>query len=141
MKIKQKFFTACAEGRLHEVKEVIKTGKINIDERSPEGWTGLIISCFNAHKEIVEFLIDHKADVNATNAKGTSVFMYAKTPVQKNPRKTEILELLLDNGAEINHLDSFNKTVLDYVMENGAPELGNWLISNGAKHAKDLFKN
>jgi hypothetical protein len=45
----------------------------------------------------------------------------------------------MDAGAEINHLDSFNKSVLDYVIDNGALKLGKWLILKGAKHGKEIF--
>lgn len=141
MNITEKYFTACSKGHLDIVKEILETNKLNIDNKSPEGWTGLIISCFNQQYEIAQFLIENRADVNATNAKGTSVFMYAKTPILQNPNNTQILELLLEEGAEINHLDSYNKSVLDYVIEKGAFKLGKWLISRGAKHGKAVLKN
>ncbi|MDP5048338.1 MAG: ankyrin repeat domain-containing protein [Saprospiraceae bacterium] len=140
MKITETYFTACSNGNLEVVKFFLETGKLDIDERSPEGWTGLIISCFNQQFEIAKFLIDNKADINATNLKGTSVFMYAKTPILKNQNNTKILELLMDAGAEINHLDSFNKSVLDYVIDNGSLKLGKWLILMGAKHGKAILK-
>jgi len=139
MKITEEYFTACANGDLDTVKKIIETGSLNnIDIKSPEGWTGLIISCFNKRYEIVNFLIANKANINATNTKGTSVLMYAKTPVQQNQDDTKTLKLLIDAGADINHLDSFNKSILDYVMDNGAFKLGEWLISKGAKYGKNI---
>jgi ankyrin repeat protein len=134
MTISEKYFTACYNGDLDTVKVILKTYKLNIGMISPEGWTGLIIACFNENFKIAKFLIENNADVNATNLNGTSVFMYAKTPVQQNQENIKILVLLLNGGADINHLDSYNKSVLDYVIDNGAFELGKWMISKGAKH-------
>lgn len=76
------------------------------------------------------------ANVNAVNKKGTTVFMYAKTPVQNRHKDTSLLTYLLKCGAEINKKDTFGKTVLDYVIENDDLYLVNWLKSNGAKTNK-----
>lgn len=127
------FFNSCTNGDLNTVKEIIQTKHFDLEMKSPEGWTGLIVSCFNEHLAIAKFLIAQGANVNATNQKGTSVFMYAKTPVLAHPDKTEILDLLLDAGANINHLDIHAKSVLDYVIEKEAFELADWLISKGAE--------
>ena len=78
-------------------------------------------------------MINNDANVNATNKKGTSVFMYAKTPAQQNKGSVNILELIANAGANINHLDCSNKSVLDYVIDNNNIDLRNWLISKGAK--------
>tara|TARA_B100001175_G_C19105460_1_gene447200 strand:+ start:173 stop:604 length:432 start_codon:yes stop_codon:yes gene_type:complete len=142
MTITEEYFIACTNGDLDTVKRIINTRSLNnIDIRSPEGWTGLIISCFNERYEIVKFLIANNANINAINTKGTSVLMYAKTPVQQNQNDTKILKLIIDAGADINHLDSFNKSTLDYVMDNGAYKLGKWLISKGAKYGKNIKQN
>lgn len=136
MNLSTQYLEACKIGDLKKVKEIIAFNPLLINHKSPEGWTGLIISCFNEHLKIAEFLIDNGADVNAVNHNGTSVFMYAKSPIQKKQNDTAILELLLKYGANINHLDIFDKTVLDYVKENQAFNLAKWLISKGAKLSK-----
>ena len=84
------------------------------------------------------FLISKGANVNAVNGKGTSVFMYAKTPVLQNFKELNILNLLISNGAKINHLDKFNKSVLDYVYDLNDERLLKWLISKGAKYSTKI---
>ena len=59
--------------------------------------------------------------------------MYAKTPVQKNENNTELLGYLIKKGADINAVDMYGKSVLDYVIENGYNNLASWMIKMGAK--------
>lgn len=88
---------------------------------------------------VASFLIEKGADVNATTSMGTTVFMYAKTAVQDDPTQTEILELLLQNGADINAKCTVRGwTVLDYVIRNEAHELQLWLTKKGAKKGSEL---
>lgn len=140
MTILEDFFLACSNKDLKKVETTYESGQFNIDAKSPEGWTGLIISCFNENIEIARFLINNGANVNATNKKGTSVFMYAKSPVLNKKGSIAILELLLDEGANINHIDCYEKSVLDYVLEKNSIDLAKWLISKGAKTGNTIYK-
>lgn len=47
-------------------------------------------------------------------------------------------EYLLERGAEINWIGWDEKTPLDVVDENAAPDLAAWLRARGAKHANEL---
>jgi ankyrin repeat protein len=138
MNILEDFFSYCAQGNFEKVKQIIQNETFNINTKNKNGWTGLIIVCFNSHIEIAAFLISKGANVNAVNGKGTSVFMYAKTPVLQNFKGINILNLLIHNGAKINHLDKFSKSVLDYVYELKNEELLKWLISKGAKYSREI---
>mgnify|MGYP000306317163 CR=1 FL=1 len=135
------FLEACEDNRISEVLSFIDESPDIVFQKNDKGWTGLIVSCFHNHYELAKILVENGAEINATNNKGTSVLMYAKTPVMKDNRcGYDLLSFLLDSGADINHEDNFNKTILDYCMENNAFELSNWLINKGAKNSK-LFKN
>jgi len=96
------------------------------------------MACYNEHLEVVKFLVNAGSNINATNTNGTTVFMYAKTPVQAHQKDFSILQFLLNHGANINALDSKGKTVLDYVANNNAPIVLDWLKKHGAKKAQDL---
>lgn len=138
MNLTEDFFSCCEHGKFEKVKQIVQNKTFNINTRNFNGWTGLIIACFNSHFKLVNFLISKGADVNAVNDNGTSVFMYAKTPVLQNFKGINILNLLIDNGAKINHTDKFNKTVLDYVCNLKDVQLLNWLISKGAKYSFEI---
>ncbi len=133
------FFNACTVGDSKTVQEFINQREYPIDIRNNMGWTGLIMACFNEKAEIAKLLIRNGADVNATNQKGTTVFMYAKTPIQKKPKSTRFLEYLLNKGANINALDNKGMSVLDYVVENKCFVLAEWLVKMGAKRGQGDF--
>ena len=132
------FFEACKTGNVKIVKLFINNTNNDINCQTPEGWTGLIISCFNQQEEIAKLLIENGANINYINPKGTTVFMYAKTPILNNQKDTVFLNYLLENGANINALDIYNKTVLDYTIEYKADVLSEWMKSKGAKQSNNL---
>lgn len=134
------FFNACLKGDYAIVQTYIDEGRYDLDLKSKEGWTGLVMACFNENIEVAKLLIRSGADINATNHKGTTVFMYAKTPIQKKPEETGFLQYLLDHGADINALDHKKKSVLDYVIENECPSLAKWLKSKGAETGINLVQ-
>ncbi len=136
MDIELQFFKACADGDVKTVASSIPMLK-HIDVKTDEGWTGLVKAVFNEHFEVAKLLVAHGADVNATNHKGTSIFMYAKTPVFTS-KNTEILDWLIDQGANLNVTEHRSLTVLDYVKQEGATWLEEWLIERGAKYANEL---
>lgn len=136
----QDFFSACIQGNYEIAARFIEEKQYPIDIRSEEGWTGLIMSCFNENTELSKLLIRNGADINATNDKGTTIFMYAKTPIQRKQTNTSFLQYLLDKGANINALDQNKKSVLDYVLDNNALLLAEWLIQKGAKRGQDIFE-
>jgi methionyl-tRNA formyltransferase len=127
------FFNACKKNDIITVEQFINEKKFPIDIKTKEGWTGLILACFNESYNVAKLLIENNADINATNSKGTTVFMYAKTPIQSKQDQTSFLKFLLEKGAQINAMDIYNKTVLDYVIEKKCFILAKWLQKNGAK--------
>ena len=110
------FLEACAEGDLNQAKFFLPYLE-TIDVRSNQGWTGLIIACHGEHHALAKWLILQGADVNATNRKGTTVFMYAKTPIIRS-LDTTFLDYLIKRGADPNAQDSSGQTALDYVKRS-----------------------
>ncbi len=132
------FLKACEIGDLTKVKTKLKEDSNLINCVTKQGWTGLVLAVYNENVKIAKYLISNGADVNASNFKGTTVFMYAKTPILEKPTQIKFLDYLISVGANINSVDVFGKTVLDYVEEKKVSTLTNWLITKGAKSAKEL---
>ena len=124
MSAQQAFLTACAEGDLTQVQQLLPQLE-SVDVKTEQGWTGLTMACHGEHQELAKWLIAQGADVNATNSKGTTVFMYAKTPVV-NSGDFAFLNYLIEQGADPHAKDCFGKTALDYVEEKhpGNPLIG-----------------
>ena len=92
-------------------------GKLpSLEFKNDKGWTLLIMAAFAHSYNITKLLIQMGADVNATNNKGTTVLMYAKTKVKEN-NNFSFLDFLIDNGADVTAKDLAGKNVLDYVRE------------------------
>lgn len=129
---------ACADGDIGRVQK-LACEVADINATNSRGWNALIMAAFNQHFSIVQYLVEYcGADVNASSAKGTTVFMYAKTKVLES-RDTRLLEYLISRGASINATDRFGKTVLDYVREkeNGG-WLASWLEARGGVSAQEI---
>jgi ankyrin repeat protein len=88
----------------------------NLEYKNEKGWSVLIMAAFAHSYKIVEKLLEMGADINATNNKGTTVLMYAKTKVKENSNFA-FLDFLIDKGADPSKKDIAGKNVLDYVRE------------------------
>jgi methionyl-tRNA formyltransferase len=109
-------FNACANGSSELVNRLIQIPKI-INVQDENGWTPLIISIYNNHKNIIKTFLMNGADINITNFKGTTILMYAKSAYILHG-DDEILKLILNLDIDIYQKDFNNKHVIDYCEEN-----------------------
>lgn len=125
-------WSSIVEGDIDKTREFVEKVE-NIDKPNNRGWNAIIMAAYNQNKEAMHILVKHGANINSTNPKGTSVFMYAKTKSLEN-RNFAFLDFVLSLGANINLRDSKkNWTVLDYVKEIGDAEMVSYLMNKGAK--------
>ncbi|HET9741035.1 MAG TPA: ankyrin repeat domain-containing protein [Solirubrobacteraceae bacterium] len=73
-------------------------------------------------------LIDDGADVNARDASQESAYLIATSEVGDDPR---LLELTLDNGADVDSKDRFNGTGLIRAAERGHVRIVRRLLETG----------
>jgi len=126
------FFHYCDFGKTKQVRNLYKKIK-RVDLRIPEGYfknsTPLMWASAKGHYEVVKFLIDNGADIQARCSEGKSVILWAAY----NSCNTGVIKLLIEKGADINALDkSEKKTVLTMAIENCNCELARFLIEKGA---------
>jgi serine/threonine-protein phosphatase 6 regulatory ankyrin repeat subunit B len=77
---------------------------------SSHGWTPLHWAARNGHIDVVRWLIEHGANVNAADAIGwTSLF-----PAAYCGRRAEIVRILVIAGANVSHRDKFGRLITDY---------------------------
>jgi hypothetical protein len=119
---------ACRKGDAIEVERLLTAFPDLVEFRSPEGWTPIIISAHGQKKEVVRVLIAFGCDVNACGKKGTTVLMYAKTPlVGQDAPDLSILRALLDAGADPARHDALGKDIFYYLGAKGDRVIGDWL--------------
>ncbi len=106
---------ACIDDDVETMQKYISQFS-NLEHKNEKGWTLLVIASFAHSYKVVEKLLEMGADVNATNNKGTTVLMYAKTKVKAN-NNFAFLDFLIDKGADPSKKDISGKNVLDYVRD------------------------
>ncbi|XP_061169143.1 ankyrin-3-like [Saccostrea echinata] len=93
------------------VKLLIEYGA-NINSEDNDGNTALHASAYyNSNAECMSVLLNNKADVNVCNQKGTTPMMMA---LQKLFITKEMIQTLVDHGADVNARDNDGEHVLHY---------------------------
>jgi phosphoribosylglycinamide formyltransferase-1 len=94
-------------------------------------WTPLVVAAFNHSPNCIAWLIEHGADVNYSNRRGTTVLMYAKTRyLGQSDASYPVLDILIEGGADVTAQDMMGKTVVDYCKEAGDQSLVNYFIGS-----------
>ncbi|WP_312449977.1 ankyrin repeat domain-containing protein [Stutzerimonas nitrititolerans] len=114
----KKLFAACDSGDLSTVINMLKESPSLINIRNDQGWTPLIVACHGQHVPLVESLLQLGASPNLANMKGTTPLMYAKERLMNvSEANYQILDMLIDAGADLAARDCFGKSVVDYVYD------------------------
>lgn len=148
------------EGKLSKVEILISKG-VPVDYADKEKRTALILAANNGHTAVVEFLYGKGADINATDKDGMTALMYtarrsfnetaafllnngAKANLQSRKKgmtalmlasgwgNAELVQLLLDKGANPAIHDKFGVTAADSARERGHTAIVGMLSDSSA---------
>jgi hypothetical protein len=120
---------AARAGDLAKVQSLVKEDpKLVSSVDAQYGQTPLHIAAFNDHKDVAEFLLANKADVNAKSKNGSTPLHLAAARGNK-----DIVELLLANKAEINALDNDGWSPVHSAVTWHQKEIEDLLIAKGGK--------
>jgi ankyrin repeat protein len=123
---------ACKRGEVGEVRQLLKAGADPNYNDTTFG-TAIINIMFYAipeesRREICRLLIDHGADINATEERvGFTALLLAI-----DYGKTEICKLLIDKGADLDIKDNEGKTALMLAVKKDNLEICRLLVEAGA---------
>ena len=104
----------CETNNYVSLERLLNYKTIDLEEKTKQGWTPLMIAAYNGSLESISLLIKSGADVNAKNYNLTSVLMYAKNNALIS-NSYKLIDKLIDNGANIYHKDIHGKNVIDWV--------------------------
>ena len=97
--------------------DILNTDKIN-ESLTGNGGTPLMVAAKHGYKEIVELLVEAKADVNIADGDGDTALILAA-----ENGYTDIVELLVGAGADVNKADKIGLTALMYAVQDGHADI------------------
>ena len=125
----QRLILAAQEGRISNVQKWLRRGA-DINATDLDLWTALHMACAHSHFNIVQFLIDHGAEIDAKNDYGETP-LYVLTESVADP-DLKIVKLLVDNGADSNDWDAGTGcTPFFSACAHGHFEMGKYLTDHG----------
>jgi ankyrin repeat protein len=115
---------AALEGHLDVVKK-LRTSGAALDYK---GWTPLIYASTGGRDNVVAYLLDQGANVNAESANGTTALMMA---VREGKGTT--VDLLVKRGADVNHRNENGVSALDWAKRGNETAMQQTLRRAGAR--------
>ena len=124
---------AASGGNGRVVEFLLQTG-LDINSRTPEGWTPLFVAARDGQAKVAKWFIYKGADLNVPSDLGATALMMAVTqPFEIEKARLELLEYMLKRGADANLTDKYGHTALYYAQAQGNQEVVKLLEQYGAK--------
>jgi ankyrin repeat protein len=114
---------------LAKVRSLIKENPDLVFSKDEDGFTPLHLAAANGYKNVAEFLLANKSDVNAKdNSKSTPLHQ----AVAAGGEHVDLLELLISNKADVNAADTNGLTPLHYAALADSGKAVKLLLAHGA---------
>ncbi len=123
-------FEVAALGDLERVKVLLKANPDQVFSKDDEdGWTPLHTAAINDHKDVVKFLVDRGAKVDAKDKNGMTPLLLA---IMNNYK--DVVELLLASKAGVNaRCRNDGRTPLFFAVQGHSKDMVELLLAKGAK--------
>jgi ankyrin repeat protein len=126
------FIDTIAKSNLNDMQQLISLVNIN-EGTSDNGNTPLHYAAAFSNSQIIQFLIDNGADINATNNSGfTPLHVALLRVIEDNNNTLPLIQLLIDEGAHVNTQAESGMTPLDCALVLNKLPAMQLLIDNGA---------
>ena len=104
--IADQWFSAMEEQSIPKIEIIIQTNPHIINLESKDGWTALDWAIYQESPEVVQFLIDHKANIEKVSVEHILTYYQNTTPLYKAiyEQNIEIVDMLLKAGANIERM-------------------------------------
>jgi hypothetical protein len=119
-------FQLARNGSQKELEQAFNENPKMIQQLNDEGYTILILACYNNNSIATRFLIENGADLNGESKMGTPIM----AAVVKNNK--ECINLLLENNVDVTKADANGSTALHYAIMFKHYDLIPLLLKKGA---------
>lgn len=109
--------------RSNDIDRVERLISLGADlESIDNGYSPLLLACYNGHYEITKSLIEGGSNINWTSETGsTPLFGAAYSWLLEKNQGQSCFAILLENDADLMIKDHENKTIIDIVKEFNSP--------------------
>ncbi|MBN2177218.1 MAG: ankyrin repeat domain-containing protein [Demequinaceae bacterium] len=111
-----------------EIVSILIDAGASIETRDVQGRTPLMVASSFAEASVIQECLDAGADVSAANSVALQAAAWHYAAHHGN---VAALEMLLDEGADINAVDAVDWTALHYAAHNGQLEAVEFLLTHG----------
>ncbi len=126
------YLYAGAEGRLEILKMTVEGGA-DLGAVNRYGGTALIPAAHHGYPDVVRYLLTTKTDINHVNFLGWTALLEAVILGDGGPVYQEIVDLLLQAGADVSIADKEGVTALDHARSRGQSEIVHLLELSASK--------
>jgi len=123
-------FEASAAGKFDVVAHLVFTYPDAVNYYAEDGFTPLGLACYFGQHEIARYLVLKGADVNMPSNNGFNVFPIHSAAAGNY---TDIVQLLIESGANVNVKQQAGATPLHSAAQNGNPDMLILLLQAGAE--------
>jgi ankyrin repeat protein len=122
-------FAAAALGNVDRLAMILNGAPRLVNAHAPDGWTPLALAAYFGNRAAARLLLASGADVNAVarNAMANQP-LHAAVAGQRH----DLVELLVDHGADVNARDGDGWTPLNLAAHEGVAETVALLLARGA---------
>ena len=111
---------AAASGGNGRVVEYLLKEGVDINSRTPQGWTPLFVAARDGQADVAKWLVFKGADLNAQSTLGATALMMAVTqPFETEKARLDLMEYMLKRGADMNLTDKYGHSALYYAQQQG----------------------
>lgn len=124
----EKFLRAARSRDVADCSRMLKDKPELVNSVEAGGYSALHFAAFNGDVEMLQLLLEHKADLNAENFDGNTPLVMA---VKGNQR--ESIRMLVNAGADVNHESDSGSTAAHYAASMAYLDCLRLLVELGAK--------
>jgi len=121
-------FDLARTGDLKEMKNLLKSDPELIDAKNDQGYSPLILACYNGNTAVAKYIIDNCKNINLNNGYGTALMA---ATIKGNE---VLISYLLEKKADVNITDANSTTALHYAIIFNLDTIAKSLIKSGAKY-------